>query len=67
MALRIVLHMISTMANRQQRWIEPLLSITVDFYVRLFIRIHEGPQKCHNSITKYSMVHQCMDCEARWF
>ena len=55
-ALRLVLHMINEMANRQQRYIEPLLSLTVDFYVRLFIRVHEGAKKCHESITKYSHV-----------
>jgi tRNA (guanine26-N2/guanine27-N2)-dimethyltransferase len=54
MALRMVLHMISTMANRHQRVIEPLMSLTVDFYVRLFIRVKESPIQCHESITKYS-------------
>lgn len=56
MALRIVLHMISEMANRHQMYIEPVLSLTVDFYVRLFIRIKVGAKKCHSSITKYSHV-----------
>ncbi|CDW84572.1 -dimethylguanosine trna methyltransferase family protein [Stylonychia lemnae] len=65
-ALRLVLHMISQMANRQQKYIEPLVSLTVDFYVRLFIRVHDGPQKCHSSITKYSHVFQCMECESFW-
>lgn len=41
-ALRAVLHMINEMANRQGRYIEPLLSLTVDFYVRLFIRVRNG-------------------------
>jgi tRNA G26 N,N-dimethylase Trm1 len=42
MALRIVLRMISEIANRQQKYIEPMMSLTVDFYVRLFIRVKEG-------------------------
>eukprot|EP00347_Sterkiella_histriomuscorum_P008091 403346405 len=66
MALRLVLHMISEMASRQQRYIEPLISLTVDFYVRLFIRVHDGAQKCHSAITKYSHVFQCLDCESFW-
>ncbi len=57
MALRIVLRMISEMANRQHKYIEPLLSLTVDFYVRLFIRVKEGPKQCHESIAKYSHVY----------
>ena len=66
MALRIVLKMINEMANRQQKYIEPLVSLTVDFYVRLFIRVKEGPKQCHESITKYSHVFQCWECESFW-
>lgn len=63
-ALRMVLHMISTMTNRHGKVIEPLMSLTVDFYVRLFIRIKDSPIQCHRSIVKYSSVYQCIDCEA---
>jgi tRNA (guanine26-N2/guanine27-N2)-dimethyltransferase len=66
LALRIVLKMISEMANRQQKYIEPLMSLTVDFYVRLFIRVKEGAKQCHESITKYSHVFQCLECEAHY-
>ena len=59
--------MISEIANRQQKYIEPLISLTVDFYVRLFIRVKEGAKPCHESITKYSNVYQCMDCESHYF
>lgn len=41
-----------------------MLSLTVDFYVRLFIRVKESPIECHKSITKYSHVFQCLECEA---
>ena len=41
-----------------------MLSLTVDFYVRLFIRVREGAKPCHESITKYSHVFQCRDCES---
>lgn len=66
MALRIVLRMISEMASRQQKYIEPMISLTVDFYVRLFIRVKEGAKPCHESLTKYSHVFQCWDCEAHY-
>lgn len=42
-ALRLVLHTISTSASRYGRYIEPVLSLSIDFYVRLFIRIHSAP------------------------
>lgn len=39
MALRILLHAVQTSAARYGRFIHPLLSISVDFYVRLFIQV----------------------------
>lgn len=36
-----------------------MISLTVDFYIRLFIRVKEGAQKCHESITKHSNVFSC--------
>lgn len=33
-----------------------MLSLTVDFYVRLFIRVKEGAKPCHESLTKYSHI-----------
>ena len=53
-ALRMVLHMISTMAGRHGRVIEPMMSLTVDFYIRLFIRIKDSPMRCHSSLLNYS-------------
>ena len=66
MALRMVLYTINTIANKHSMNIEPLLSLTVDFYVRLFIRIKESPSACHKSIARYSNVYQCSFCESFW-
>ena len=38
-ALRILLGCINTHANRYKRYIVPLLSVSVDFYVRVFVRV----------------------------
>ena len=65
-ALRMILFTINSMANKHGKRIEPLMSLTVDFYVRLFIRIKVAPQQCHQSITKYSNIHQCTFCESHW-
>ena len=59
-ALRMVLFMINTMANKHGKQIEPLVSLTVDFYIRLFIRVKESLSECHKSISKYSYIHQCI-------
>lgn len=42
-ALRLVLHTVSTSAARYGRYVQPLLSLSIDFYVRLFIRIQIAP------------------------
>ncbi len=64
MALRILMHTINSIANRYQRSIEPLLSLTVDYYVRVFVRVRDDPIGCHETISRLSNVHQCMRCEA---
>ena len=45
-ALRIVLQCVESHANRYGRYIVPLLSISADFYVRVFVRIFSGPAVC---------------------
>ena len=42
-ALRLVLHTLATSAARYGRYIQPLLSLSIDFYVRLFVRVHTAP------------------------
>lgn len=48
-ALRIVLHSLDLHANCYQRYIVPLLSISADFYVRVFVRIFTGQAKVKSS------------------
>ena len=43
--LRLILHAISLSAARYGIAIEPLLSLSIDFYARLFIRIHKRPHE----------------------
>lgn len=62
MALRIVLNSIDTHANRYNRYIEPLLSISVDFYIRLFVRIRTNPTEVKNSTIKRSYLRYCNGC-----
>lgn len=44
-ALRIVLHSLDLHANCYQRFVVPLLSISADFYVRIFVRVFTGQAK----------------------
>ena len=64
MALRIVLHAVNSSAARYGRYIVPLLSISVDFYVRLFVQIFYGPGYAKMSASKTGMVFHCNGCES---
>ncbi|KAK5641038.1 hypothetical protein RI129_009585 [Pyrocoelia pectoralis] len=63
MALRILLQCIESHANRYGRYIEPVLSLSADFYIRVFVKIYSGAHKCKFSTSKLSMVYQCNGCE----
>lgn len=54
-ALRLVLGSISTAAARYGRAIEPLLSLSIDFYVRLFIRVRESPVQTKLTLRSVSL------------
>jgi len=40
----IVLHTVEAAASRHKRAITPSLSVHMDFYVRVFVRVHIKPQ-----------------------
>lgn len=44
-ALRIVLHSLDLRANCYQRFVVPVLSVSADFYVRVFVRVFTGQAK----------------------
>ncbi|KAM5309281.1 tRNA (guanine(26)-N(2))-dimethyltransferase isoform 2-T2 [Glossophaga mutica] len=62
MALRIVLHSLDLRANCYQRFVVPLLSISADFYVRVFVRVFTGQAKVKASASKQALVFQCVGC-----
>ncbi|KAJ3896452.1 N2 N2-dimethylguanosine tRNA methyltransferase [Lentinula edodes] len=63
-ALRLVLHAASTSASRYGRYIEPLLSLSIDFYVRLFIRVNSSPYQVKKALTKTSSYFVCTSCQS---
>lgn len=62
-ALRMVLHAVATSAARYRRAITPLLSLSIDFYVRLFVRVDDSPVAAKSVITQTGMLAQCTSCE----
>ncbi|KAF0290194.1 putative tRNA (guanine(26)-N(2))-dimethyltransferase [Amphibalanus amphitrite] len=64
LALRIALQCVESHANRYGRYIEPLLSVSADFYIRLFVRIHTSAAKVKLSASKLSNCLVCSGCDS---
>ncbi|KAJ1610306.1 heat shock protein [Cryptosporidium canis] len=61
-SLRLLLHSIITTAAKYQKSIIPLLSVSVDFYVRVFVKIKTSAISCKDIPTKTGFVLQCTNC-----
>eukprot|EP00927_Polykrikos_kofoidii_P084115 TRINITY_DN8784_c0_g1_i1.p1 TRINITY_DN8784_c0_g1~~TRINITY_DN8784_c0_g1_i1.p1 ORF type:complete len:611 (-),score=100.53 TRINITY_DN8784_c0_g1_i1:207-2039(-) len=64
MSLRLVLHAIATTAAKYGREAQPLMSVSIDFYVRIFVRIWASPARAKHHASKTGVVHQCVQCES---
>ncbi|KAF4517268.1 hypothetical protein B566_EDAN008602 [Ephemera danica] len=63
LALRMVLQCIQSHANRYGRYIVPLLSLSVDFYVRVIVQVFTSPSKCKYTTSNLASVFQCTGCK----
>eukprot|EP00756_Hemistasia_phaeocysticola_P029702 Hpha_TRINITY_DN16246_c1_g7::TRINITY_DN16246_c1_g7_i1::g.13078::m.13078/K00555/TRMT1, trm1; tRNA (guanine26-N2/guanine27-N2)-dimethyltransferase len=66
MAVRILLGCIERHAIRHGKYITPLLSLHIDFYVRVFVRIRTSKAEAKLSIGKLGHLVQCSSCVAFW-
>ena len=57
--LRLILYAIATTAARYGIAIEPLLSLSIDFYARVFVRVHKSPSEVKFLASKTMAVYQC--------
>ncbi|KAK4981534.1 RNA methyltransferase tRNA(m5U54)methyltransferase, partial [Elasticomyces elasticus] len=57
--LRLILHAIATSAARYGIAIEPLLSLSIDYYVRVFVRVKRSPAEVKFLAGKTMTVYQC--------
>ena len=57
--LRLILHAIAAAAARYGISIEPLLSLSIDFYARVFVRIHKSPAQLKLLASKTMVVYNC--------
>ncbi|RNF04506.1 putative N(2), N(2)-dimethylguanosine tRNA methyltransferase [Trypanosoma rangeli] len=66
MAVRILLAALERVANKQRKYIVPLLSLHIDFYVRCFVRVYTQPAEVKLSPCKLGYMLQCSHCPAYW-
>ena len=57
--LRLILHSIATSAARYGLAIEPVLSLSIDFYARVFVKIHKSPADVKFLAGKTMVVYNC--------
>ncbi|EFA86311.1 Probable N2,N2-dimethylguanosine tRNA methyltransferase [Heterostelium album PN500] len=62
MGIRILLHTIETHANRYKRHIVPVLSLSIDFYIRVFVRVYTSALECKRSFSKLANIYSCVGC-----
>ncbi|KAF3767627.1 N2,N2-dimethylguanosine tRNA methyltransferase [Cryphonectria parasitica EP155] len=57
--LRLILHGIATSAARYGLTIDPLLSLSIDFYARVFVKVTKSPAAVKFAAGKTMMVYNC--------
>ncbi|KAL5120718.1 RNA methyltransferase tRNA(m5U54)methyltransferase [Pleosporales sp. CAS-2024a] len=57
--LRLLLHAIASSAARYGMAIEPLLSLSIDYYIRVFVRIRKSPEDVKMLAGKTMIVYHC--------
>ncbi|CAG8494843.1 11033_t:CDS:10 [Ambispora leptoticha] len=62
MALRILLHTLATSASRYRRYIHPLITLSIDFYIRVFVRVFSSPIQVKTIPCKTSLLYVCSGC-----
>jgi len=62
LSLRMLLHTIDMTANKYKRYIVPWLSMSIDYYVRVFVRVFDSAAEVKNACLKRMHVLQCQDC-----
>jgi tRNA (guanine26-N2/guanine27-N2)-dimethyltransferase len=62
MALRMLLYAIAMTAAKYGRTIKPILSVGMDFYIRIFVEVYDNKKECHDVCLKVGYVYQSTQC-----
>lgn len=61
-ALRLVMHSVASAAARYGRTVTPLLSLSIDFYLRIFVHVDTKPVEVKRLASKEGTVATCSNC-----
>ncbi|KAI1111012.1 N2,N2-dimethylguanosine tRNA methyltransferase [Nemania sp. NC0429] len=64
--LRLILHAVATSAARYGLAIEPLLSLSIDYYIRIFVKIRRSPAQVKFLAGKTMVVYTCDNGCGAW-
>lgn len=64
--LRLLLHAIASSAARYGMAIEPLLSLSIDYYIRVFVRVRKSPNDVKLLAGKTMLVYHCQNGCGAW-
>ncbi|KLJ13391.1 hypothetical protein EMPG_11667, partial [Blastomyces silverae] len=64
--LRLILHAIASSGAKYGLAIEPLLSLSIDFYARVFVRVHRSPAEVKFTAGKSMVVYNCDNGCGAW-
>lgn len=65
-ALRLVLNTLSTSAARYKRHIVPLVSLSIDYYLRVFVRVYTSAAEVKLLGSKTSLAYVCSGCQSTY-
>lgn len=66
-ALRIGLYTIQQHASRYRRYVVPVLCFSIDYYIRIFVRVYTSPGKVNAIANSFSYLLQCTSCPTHYF
>ncbi|KAL2005036.1 hypothetical protein VTN00DRAFT_2886 [Thermoascus crustaceus] len=64
--LRLIIHGLATSAAKYGLAIEPLLSLSIDFYARVFVRVHKSPAEVKFISGNTMLVYNCDNGCGAW-
>ena len=62
LALRILLQAVNSHAIRYSKYIVPVLSLSIDFYFRIFVLVFDGQLQAKESINNIGFFYICTEC-----